>query len=85
MPDGSERGFAAQAIKINGAVFVMLMRGQLAVKLPAARVRDLVDRGLGDPVSTGSRTPMREWVALTGSEDDVRPVIAEAEAFVSGH
>ena len=83
VPDGSERGFAAQAIKVNGAVFVMLMRGQIAVKLPAARVRELIDQGRGDPVSTGSRTPMREWVALVGTEDDVRPVIAEAEAFVA--
>ena len=83
VPDGSERGFAALAIKINGAVFVMLMKGQLAVKLPAARVRELIDRGQGEPVGTGPRTPMREWAALTGTEDDVRPIIAEAEAFVA--
>ena len=84
VPDGSERGFGAQAIKVNGAVFVMLMKGLLSVKLPAARVVELIDGGQGEPLSTGRRTPMREWVRLTGSEDDVRPVVAEAEAFVAG-
>ena len=83
VPDGSSRGFGAKAIKINGAVFVMLIQGQLAVKVPAARVRELVDRGQGEPLSAGKTTPMREWVRLTGGEDDVRPVIAEAEHFVA--
>ena len=83
VPDGSDRGFGAQAIKINGVVFVMLIQGQLAVKVPAARVRELVDQGQGEPLSAGKTTPMREWVRLTGTSDDVRPVISEAERFVA--
>lgn len=81
-PEGSRRGFGSDALKVNGRIFAMLVGGRLVVKLPHARVLELVETGRGDPFDAGKGTPMKEWVALTTDEAESRALVTEAQAFV---
>ncbi|MEJ2869534.1 hypothetical protein WCD74_17290 [Actinomycetospora sp. OC33-EN08] len=60
-PDPAGRGFGAGALRVRGSIFAMVQDEALVVKLPAPRVRELIDAGTGRPF--GPR-PMREWVAV---------------------
>jgi hypothetical protein len=83
VPDGGT-GFGSNAIKINKSIFAMLVNNQLVVKLPAARVAELISTGDGAPFDAGKGKPMKEWVELTVVDDDAcRRLVAEAMAFVS--
>jgi hypothetical protein len=77
--DGAGRGarFGAGALKVNGSIFAMLTRGQLVVKLPAARVVALIDDGTGQPFYAGKGTPMKEWLAVASSDDFTWLALAE--------
>jgi hypothetical protein len=83
VPSGGS-GFGSSALKINKKIFVMLVDDHLVVKLPAARVSELIETGVGRPFDAGKGKPMREWVALTGDEADCRALVVEAQAFVGG-
>jgi hypothetical protein len=83
VPDGGT-GFGSNAIKINKSIFAMLVNSQLVVKLPAARVAELISTGDGVPFDAGKGKPMKEWVELTADDEDAcRRLVAEAMAFVS--
>src|SRR5438045_3933588 len=62
----AQRGqrFGASAVKVNNKIFAMLTRGSLVVKLPAARVDELVASGQGQRFDAGKGRPMKEWLAL---------------------
>ena len=81
VPDGGS-GFGSNAIKINKSIFAMLVNDRLVVKLPAARVAELIAAGDGLPFDAGKGKPMKEWVSLVGDEDICRRLVAEALAFV---
>jgi hypothetical protein len=82
--DGS-RGFGSSALKAGGSIFAMLTRGRLVVKLPRARVAELIGSGAGAPFDAGKGRPMREWLALAEADDATWLALAEeALAFVSG-
>ena len=53
-------------VRFDGRSFAPLDRrtGALLVKLPAERVRQLIDAGQGQPFVPAGRT-FREWVAIT--------------------
>ena len=76
------RGFGAEALKINNRIFAMLAGGRLVVKLPRARVAELIETGRGQPFDGGKGTPMKEWITLTGDEAECRALVVEAQAFV---
>ena len=80
----SERGqgFGSRALKINSRIFAMLAGGRLVLKLPRARVTELIETGHGQPFDGGKGTPMKEWIAVTGDEAECRALVVEAQAFV---
>ena len=82
VPEPGGRGFGSDAIKINNRIFAMLAGGRLVVKLPRARVTELIDTGRGEPFDAGKGTPMKEWVTLTRDEEECRALVVEALAFV---
>jgi hypothetical protein len=81
-PGLAPRRFGSEALKINNRIFAMLSGGRLVVKLPRARVAELIETGRGQPFDAGKGTPMKEWVALTGDESECRALVVEAQAFV---
>jgi hypothetical protein len=79
-PSGT--GFGSNAIKINKSIFAMLVNDRIVVKLPAAKVAQLISAGDGVPFDAGKGKPMKEWVGLTVDDATARTLVAEAMAFV---
>jgi hypothetical protein len=81
-PDGSSgRKFGSIALKVDGAIFAMLSGGDVVLKLPADRVRALVDAGTCAPFDAGKGRPMREWAVVVDPAAD-ELLAEEALAFV---
>ena len=81
VPEGGS-GFGSNAIKINKSIFAMLVDDRIVVKLPAARVAQLISDGAGVPFDAGKGKPMKEWVGLTLDDAAARQLVAEAMDFV---
>ena len=64
VPPGATAGFGNGSLRVDGRIFAMLVGGRLVVKLPAARVSELVDAGEGIRFDANKGTPMKEWLAL---------------------
>jgi len=82
-----ERGrmFGSDALKVGGKVFALCSRGAVVVKVPAARVEELVSTGEGEPFDPGHGRVMREWVAVRPVDAAAcEAVLREAHAFVAG-
>ena len=62
-PQGGS-GFGRGAVRFQKKIFVMFVRGRLVLKLPAARVDELVAAGEGVRFDANKGTPMREWLSL---------------------
>lgn len=73
-------------LRVNGGFFASVERstGHLIVKLPAARVGELVESGIGIPFAPNGRV-FREWVACPfPDEEEWAALLDEARAFVGG-
>jgi hypothetical protein len=81
-PNETHREFGSNALKVNKKIFAMLVRGDLVVKLPAARVSELIASGVGSPFDAGKGKPMKEWLTVSGSEKKWLAFAREALAFV---
>lgn len=79
------QGFGSSALKVDGRIFAMLSsRREFVVKLPRARVDELIASGDGDRYDPGHGRLMREWLALRRSSDrDWLALAEEALAFVA--
>jgi hypothetical protein len=66
----------------SGKVFASLVDDELLLKLPAARVDELIDSGLGERFRSGQRV-MKEWVSIgAGHEERWPELVREAHDFV---
>lgn len=82
----SARMFGSSALKVNGRVFAMLVKGRLVVKLPQERVTALIGSGVGEHFDPGHGRIMREWVAVLPPSDSKtkwRSLVEEAKDFVA--
>ena len=81
----SRQGFGSGALKVNGKIFAMMTpRAEFVVKIPKARIDELVKDGIGKRFEPGPGRIMKEWLAL-----DARPQLwvalaREAYRFVKG-
>ena len=84
-PPAGGSGFGRSAIKVNGKIFAMFVRGQLVLKLPGDRVDELIATGHGSSFDANKGKPMREWLALNATSDLAwLPLAREALSFASG-
>lgn len=80
-PQGGS-GFGRNAVRFEKKIFAMFVRGRLVVKLPRARVDDLVGAGQGDRFDANKGTPMKEWFTLDPESGlPWRPLALEALEF----
>jgi hypothetical protein len=81
-PPRGGSGFGRSALRYQGKIFAMLVRGRLVVKLPAGRVSELCAVGEGVHFDANKSTPMREWLSLDpGSGQPWLPLAREALEF----
>ncbi|GAB3368092.1 hypothetical protein [Amycolatopsis echigonensis] len=82
-PPRPGRGFCSHALKVHGRIFAMFVRGELVVKLPKARVDELVEGGHGVRFDANKGVPMKEWFAMDPESPlEWSAVAREAMAFV---
>src|SRR5262249_61669435 len=81
----SRPGFGAGALKVNGKIFAMMTpRAEFVVKIPKARVDELVNDGIGERFEPGPGRIMKEWLALDGHPQLWVALAKEAYRFVKG-
>jgi hypothetical protein len=73
----------SEGLRISKKVYAMLVNGELVVKLPKARVDDLVDAGVGRRFDPGHGRIMKEWLSVPPSASRRwKALVAEGKAFV---
>ena len=81
-PPRGGSGFGRSALRFQGKIFAMLVRGRLVEKLPAGRVDALVAAGDGVHFDANKGTPMKEWLSLDpDSGQDLLSLAREALDF----
>jgi hypothetical protein len=81
-PPTGGSGFGRSALRCDGKIFAMYVRGELVLKLPQRRVDELIDQGDGARFDANKGKPMREWLSLDpGSAQPWLPLAREALAF----
>jgi hypothetical protein len=82
-PPTGGRGFGRNALRVDGKIFAMLVRGRLVLKLPKERVSALIAEGEGEHFDANKGTPMKEWLCLApDSGQDWSALAREALGFV---
>jgi len=82
--DGLQRAFGSTSLKTGGKIFAMLVKDRLVVKLPAARVEELVAGAAGARFDPGHGRIQKEWLAVHGSDPvQWRALAIESETFVA--
>lgn len=76
--------FASYGLKVDGKIFVMVVRGKLVLKLPKSRVDELVASKAGTHFEPGPGRVMKEWIAMSASKPDPVTLAREAYDFVRG-
>ncbi len=56
--------FGARGFKVSGKVFAIFWKGDLVLKMPEQRARDLVAAKVAKPWDPGHGRKMKEWIAL---------------------
>ena len=76
LPPQGGSGFGRGALRYRRKIFAMLVRSQLVVKLPRARVDELVTGGHGDRFDANKGTPIKEWFSLDPASELPWPALA---------
>lgn len=76
-------GFGSNpGLRVRDRIFAMLVSDGLVVKLPEARVDELVAAGLAVRFDAGKGRPMREWASVPcGVDTNWEQLAVEARAF----
>jgi hypothetical protein len=83
--DEPGRMLSSPALRTAGQCYAFAAADDVMVKLPEARVGELVGNGQGLPCATRPGRPMREWVRIpTPDEQTCLAFVLEARAFVAG-
>ncbi len=82
--DKPGRAFGSNALKADGKIFAMCVRGKLVVKLPKARVDELVTSGKGSYFDPGHGRLMKQWVSIDAPRLPWTELVREAYTYVSG-
>jgi hypothetical protein len=78
-------GFGSGALKVKGKIFAMIAsKGEFVVKLPKARVDELVESGEGERFEPRPGRPMKEWVSVPEGHTSWITLAREAYDFVKG-
>ena len=77
--------FGSTGLKVHGKVFAMLVKDKLVVKLPKARVEELIALERGLLFNPGHGRLMKEWISVESSDDEKEwdQLVAAALTFVS--
>src|SRR5262245_59202563 len=78
----SRQGFGSGALKVNGKIFAMMTRAEFVVKIPKARVDELVNQGVGERFEPGPGRVMKEWLAVDRHPELWTGLANEAYQFV---
>ncbi|HZQ35145.1 MAG TPA: hypothetical protein VFD32_04375 [Dehalococcoidia bacterium] len=76
--------FVSTGLQAGGKFFAFVRKGQMVVKLPRERVRELIASGAGEPFDRGKGTPLPEWVVIPPGRADWVAIAREARRFVGG-
>lgn len=83
--DDTEEGriMSSRCLRVNGDFCAMVTRtGQMVVKLPADRVRELVVQGIGESFAPAGKV-FKEWLAVVGTDEDRwRALLDESHRFI---
>ena len=81
----SRQGFGSGALKVNGKIFAMMTpTAAFVVKIPKARVDELVNQGVGERFEPGPGLVMKEWLAVDRHPELWTGLAEEAYQFVKG-
>lgn len=83
----TRRGFGSGALKVNGKIFAMVSsQDEFVVKLPKARVDELLEAGIGKRFEPGPGRVMKEWLAMQRETKTASwlDLAREARRFVGG-
>ncbi len=77
--------FGAQGFRVGGKVFAIFWKGDLVLKLPQDRVKELLTSKVGKSWDPGHGRRMKEWIAFeTRTSGQWGKLAAEAREFVRG-
>lgn len=71
--------FGGSSLRVDGVIFAMAVKGELAVKLPVSDAEAVIEDGRGRPLVMGART-MKEWIVLA---DDDPALIKKARDYAA--
>lgn len=76
--------FASVGLRVDNKIFAMVNRGRLVVKLPKARVDELVALGVAERFDPGHGRIMKEWAVFAGTKPSWASLAREAYRYVGG-